>query len=137
MAYQGYFIKFNKTGYIFPLGMIKAESYDIKPNQRQDLDSYRDMDGVLHRNALEHTASKIEWETKALLSNIQVAELCNQLKNAYDNYAERKVSVTYYNPETDDYESGTFYMSDASYKPYVATDTYVKYNSTRYALIEY
>lgn len=137
MAYQGYFIKFDKTGYIFPLGMIRAETYKITPKQRQDLDSYRDMDGILHRNVLEHTATKIEWETKPLLTNTQVSDICNNLKEAYENYAERKVSVTYYNPETDDYDSGTFYMPDASYVPYTATKDCVKYNQTRYALIEY
>lgn len=137
MGYQGYLIKFNKTGYIFPLGLISAGTYKITPNQRQDLDSYRDMDGVLNRNVLEHTASKIEWEIKPMLTNLQVAEVCKNLKASYENEAERKVSVTYYNPEKDDYDSGTFYMPDASYVPYFASNSIIKYNSTRYALIEY
>lgn len=137
MAYEGYLIKFDKTGYIFPLDMIKTETYNITPRQRQDLDSYRDMDGILHRNVLEHTASKIEWETKPLLTNKQVAQICENLRASYENYSERRISVTYYNPETDGYDSGTFYMPDATYTPYTATKEYVKYNQTRYALIEY
>lgn len=137
MAYQGFLIKFNKTGYIFPLGLIRAETYKITPRARQDLDSYRDMNGVLNRDVLEHTISKIEWEIKPMLTNLQIAELCGNLKKSYENESERRVSVTYYNPETDNYDSGIFYMPDVSYVPYYANDSVIKYNSMRYALIEY
>lgn len=34
--------------------LIRAENYNITPNTRQDIDSYRDADGILHRTALSH-----------------------------------------------------------------------------------
>ena len=43
MAYKGYLIKIGN--YIFPLSMIKAESYKAT-NYGQDLDSTRDVNGI-------------------------------------------------------------------------------------------
>lgn len=52
--------------------LIRAGSYKINPNSRQDLDSYRDADGVLHRTAL------IIWQS-GRLSRMQVENLVVRL----------------------------------------------------------
>ena len=50
MAFQGYLIKVGN--YPIPLTYMKLESYKSAPDQRQDLDSFRDADGYLHRTVL-------------------------------------------------------------------------------------
>ena len=65
MAYQGYHIKFSDNTTL-PYNYMSHGSYQSTPNQRMDLDSYRDGNGILHRTALPHTATKIEWETPYL-----------------------------------------------------------------------
>ena len=51
-------------GYLVKIGNIKLEykyiqygSYTVTPNQRQDLDSFRDNNGYLHRTVLSHIAT--------------------------------------------------------------------------------
>lgn len=136
MAYSGYHLKFGNT--ILPYKYIKLATYKSSPNQRLDLDSYRDSDGVLHREVLSHTASKIEWETP-YLTNIDVAEMNAIFNAAMSNQTERKVSVTYYNEENDTYKTGTFYMPDVQYTVYHADldNKRLIYSPIRIALIEY
>lgn len=115
---------------------IKRSSLDITPNQRQDLDSYRDADGVLHRTVLNHTATKIEFET-TYLNNTKMAEFTGILNSNFTSSLERKLSVTYYDAEHNDYKSGTFYVPDFSFKPYLKKGTYLQWEPVRFAFIEY
>ena len=134
MAYSGYLLKFGST--TLPFDYIRAASYKATPAQRLDLDSYRDADGTLHRTVLDHTASKIEWETP-YLTNAQVQAMLAIFAGAMTNTAERKVTITYYNEESDSYNTGTFYMPDTVFTIYRATDTELIYNPIRIAVIEY
>ena len=53
MAYSGYLFKFGN--YTFPNKYILWDTFETNPNQRQDLDSYTDANGLTHRNAISHT----------------------------------------------------------------------------------
>lgn len=66
MAYSGYLIKVGN--YTIPLSIIRAETYSPYKSVT-DLDSYVDANGYLHRNALEHIANKVEFETVPQLTN--------------------------------------------------------------------
>lgn len=134
MAYSGYLIKFGST--ILPWDYISAASYKATPSQRLDLDSFRDSDGILHRTVLDHTASKVEWETP-YLTNVQVQTMLNIFTAAMTITAERKVTVTYYNMESDSYETGTFYMPDIEFTIHSASSTELVYEPIRIAIIEY
>lgn len=134
MAYQGYLIKVGK--YKIPHKFIKADTYSPYRNV-QDLDSYRDGNGVLHRNALEHVPCKVEFETPALLTNIQFKELMSNIQANYTNAIERKASVTLYIPETDSYETQEMYMPDITPKIYGIFNGVIKYNPIRLAFIGY
>lgn len=108
MAYQGYMLKVGS--YVFPLDCIKLETYKIAPNQRQEFDSYVDGNGELQRpNVVQHTRTKIEFETPYM----DVRKMRNLLDNIWNNLTDvlkLECTVTYYNIETDGYESGTFYL---------------------------
>lgn len=134
MAYAGYLIKVG--GYEIPLKYIKAESYSPYRNI-QDLDSYRDADGILHRTALEHIPNKVEFETVPMLTNTQFSEIMGNIQANFTNALERKASVTLYLPETDSYVTQDMYMPDIKPTMYFADSTVIKYNAIRLAFIGY
>ena len=135
MAYAGYLVKVGD--YTISAGkFIKAQSYKATLSV-QDLDSYRDANGVLHRTALEHRVNKVEFETPAMLTNTQMAELCSNIANNYTVPTERKFIGTFYVPEIDAYVSQDMYMSDPSFTIYGIFDNVIKYNPVRIAFIAY
>ena len=134
MAYKGYLIKIGN--YIFPLSMIKAETYKAT-NYGQDLDSTRDVNGILHRTALENTAPKVEFETRNMLDNTQVSSIFANIQANYTNAVEKKASVEVYVPELDKYVTSDMYMADFEPTMYFADEKEIKYLSTRMARISY
>lgn len=134
MAYKGYLIKIGN--YIFPLSMIKAESYKAT-NYGQDLDSTRDVNGILHRTALENTAPKVEFETRNMLDNTKVSSIFANIQANYTNAVEKKASVEVYVPELNKYVTSDMYMADFEPTMYFADEKEIKYLSTRMAWISY
>lgn len=135
MGYNGYLIKVGS--YIIPGNKyIKANSYSAYLNL-QDLDSYRDADGVLHRNALAHQPIKVEFETPAMLSNADFADLMSNIRSQFSNTAERKASVTVYVPETNSYVTQDMYMPDIKPTIFTTHDGVIRYNAIRLAFIGY
>ena len=94
--------------------------------------------GVLVRNTLSHTASKIEINTVPL-TNSEVSAIHTLLTNAFTDSQERKLDLRYYDPESDSYLTGTFYMPDIDYDIINVdlTKNVIQYNTIRLAFIEY
>lgn len=139
MAFNGYLIMLGGSlGTVLPLKYMRYETYKITPNQRMDYNSTRDSTGVLHRTALAHTATKIEFNTPRL-SNTEVNALMNLIKAKWTNSRERKLTLYYYDPENDNYKTGTFYMPDIDFTiTNINTRTgRIMYGETRIAFIEY
>lgn len=136
MAFQGYLVKIGN--YTLPYKYIKFDSYSVFMSVT-DLDSYRDANGVLHRNALSHRPNKCEWETPAMLTNTDFADLMRNIRNNYTKPEERKASVTLYIPELDDYATQDMYMPDIQPSIYRYNKDLGKlqYNSIRLAFIGY
>lgn len=91
----------------------------ITPNQMQDLDSYVNGDGVLKRTVLPHSRSKIEWNTPYLTYDDKcklVLAITNGFKYGVGVAKARKIRIRYYNDWIDDYDTGTFYMSDVQFQ---------------------
>lgn len=135
MSYAGYLVKVGD--YEIPADkFIRAQSYKATLSV-QDLDSYRDANGVLHRTALGHRVNKVEFETPAMLTNTDIAELFGKIAENYTVPAERKFIGTFYVPEIDAYVSQDMYMSDPSFAIYGIFDGVIKYNPVRIAFIAY
>lgn len=135
MGYSGFLIKVGE--YTIPAKrFIKAQSYNVTRNI-QDVDSYRDANGVLHREALDHIVEKVEFETPAMLTNKDMAELFGKISENYIVPKERKVLATIYVPETDKYVTSEMYMPDSQFSIYGVFDDVIKYNSVRIAFIGY
>ena len=117
--------------------MIRSGSYKITPNARQDLDSYRDADGVLRRTALAHTATVIEFDVK-MLKESELRPLLNAITGSYINYNERDAQCTYFDPETGSMKSGHFYLdSNFALSLYALWDGEPFYNETHFKFVEY
>lgn len=135
MAYSGFLIKVGN--YVIPSGKyLKADSYSVYRNV-QDLDSYRDANGVLHRNALDHVANKVEFETPAMLTNADFSNFMSQIQANYTVPKERKANVTLYIPELDAYETQEMYMADPKPSIYTVANGVIRYNAIRFSFIGY
>ena len=138
MAFNGKLVEL-KTGnnYVeFPLTYVKAESYKVTPDQRMESSANRAVTGLLKRTTCSHTASKVEFET-IILTNSDVSAINTLLSNAYTNAQERKLDLRYYDPPTDSYKTGTFYVPDINYDIIFIDGMKIQYNSVRIAFIEY
>ena len=142
MAYAGYLIKLGgSNGTSLPFKYFKAESYSCTPNQRMESEANRAVTGKLVRKTVSNTATKIEFETP-YMTNADRAALNTLLTTAMGSSAnrlERKITLEYYNDETDSYTTGDFYMPDVQYQIYKVDNTrnVITYSPVRYAFIEY
>ncbi len=122
---------------------IDYEKYKVTRNI-QDLDSYRDGNGELHRTALSRVPIKIELETRPGLSNKDMEEFFGNIRKRFTVPKERKCSITYYDPEYDKYrQAENCYMPDPAFE--IRNIEYDKekntykifYKSVRFAFIGY
>ena len=136
MGFNGYLLKvgnYEIDGYKY----INYADYNVTWNS-QDLDSYRDANGVLHRNALSHRVAKVEFELREGLTNDEVATFMGNISSNYTNATERKASVTVFVPELNDYVTQDMYMSDPQFKiRRIDRNNVIKYEKTRIAFIGY
>lgn len=134
MAFNGYLIKVGN--YEIPRKFINTDTYSACRNI-QDLDSYRDANGKLHRTTLSHVPNKAEFETPPMLTNTEFAELMSNIQSNYTVEAERKASVTMYIPETDSYVTQDMYMPDITPTIYMILNDEILYRPIRLAFIGY
>lgn len=128
----------NSNWVTIPMKYMALESYKITPDQMLDLDSYRSETGVLLRNVLEHTATKVEFNTP-IISSTDLQAMLTIIKNGYTNAKSHRLKLKYYDPETDDYKTGTFYRPDIEYtmRHIDVNKNAISYESVRVAFIEY
>lgn len=124
--FQGYLLEIN--GRVLPMKYI--QTYKATPDQQQDKDSYQDVTGLLHREVLPHTRSKIDMTTPYLW---------NEDKKVFQSYFpdRKKVTVKYWNDERNEYVNGLFYVPDIEYQVYRTVGSRVEYFPVRVAFIEY
>ena len=136
MGFSGYLLKvgnYEIDGYKY----INYADYNVTWNS-QDLDSYRDANGVLHRNALSHRVAKVEFELREGLTNDEVATFMGNISSNYTNAVERKASVKVFVPELNDYVTQDMYMSDPQFKiRRIDKNNVIRYEKTRIAFIGY
>lgn len=140
MAFQGYLIKVGESGsqVEIPLRYMRYETYKVTPNQRMEWSAERDIKGVLHRETVPNMPPKIEFNTP-LMTNADINWLNNTLQSAFTIPAERKLTVEYYDPETDSYKTAACYMPDVNYqiRNVDTVNNVINYNELRFAFIGY
>lgn len=132
--FQGWLLKLG--GQPFSVRYIKLETYKATPNQRTEIDAYRDGDNLLHRETSPNVKSKVEFETRELpLSAMK--EIRSLLNGATTSGIERKMEVQYWNDEELSYDSMTCYAPDVEYTIVRVTKNNIFYAPIRFAFIEY
>ena len=121
----------------FPHKYIQISTYQTTPSQRQDLDSYQDSKGNLHRTVVPHDRSKIVFKTIDDLKLAEKQEIQAFFNGAMTNARERKVTLTYWNDEDNIYKTGSFYIPDVTYPIKRIMGNDIVYDSVEYHLIEY
>lgn len=132
-GFEGWLLKIN--GVEFPTKYIRADTYTVTPDQETDLDDYTDADGIFHRNILPAKATKIEFSTP----HMWLPDMVKVLEIIPDNDSDNEIAIEYWNPRRLCYQSGTAYISDVSWEPYMI-NVYRKnimYKEVRFAFIEY
>ena len=114
MAFAGYLLRVGNYE-IDGTYYIGWDKYNVT-RQIQDLDSFRNANGVLVRNALEHVPIKVEFETRENLTNTDLATFLGAIRSNFTVAKERKAHVTAYVPELDDYVEQDMYMPDPQIK---------------------
>lgn len=109
--FEGYLIKFGNV--IMPNKYLVLDGWQTTPNQRLEADAYRDANGLLHRETLSNYKTEIVLSVAdlELAEKLEFQRIINQ---AMLNETERKVAVTYWNDDTNEYvtsETG-FYLPD-------------------------
>lgn len=135
MAFEGYLMK--AFGTTFPHKYIQISTYQTTPSQRQDLDSYQDSKGNLHRTVVPHDRSKIVFKTIDDLKLAEKQEIQAFFNGAMNNARERKITLTYWNDEDNMYKTSSFYIPDVTYPIKRIMGNDIVYDSVEYHLIEY
>jgi len=109
--FEGWLIKFGEQ--IMPNGYLLVEGWESTPNQRTEIDAYRDGNNLLHRETSENFKSKIVMSVADLdlADKIRFLDIIN---SGMIDAKERKVDVTYWNDETNQYITSPtgFYIPD-------------------------
>lgn len=140
MAFTGYLIAVGtgQNTHRIPLKYMRAETYKVTPQQRLEWSAERDVTGVLHRETVSNMPPKIEFNTP-LMTNAEINALNSLFQGAFTNVAERKLHVTYYDPESDSYKVHMCYMPDVEYniRNVDETKNVINYEELRFAFIGY
>lgn len=132
MAYAGYLLKIGN--FTIPTSIIKADSYYAYVNM-QDYEPWTDAKGYLHRDVVDLKALKVEFETKAMLTNTEFASLMSSIKAQFTKATARECNITAYIPELDDYVTQKGYMVDFKPQMYFADANKIQYDPVRLAFI--
>lgn len=132
MAYEGWLLRLGT--YIFPQNKIKAETYQAYVNM-QDVDPWTDANGYLHRNAVQLKALKVEFETIAMLTDREFAEIMGNIRSNYISETDRTLNITAYIPEYNSYVTQKGYLPDFTPQIYGTYGGVIRYNPIRLAFI--
>lgn len=128
--YLGWDIKTPKG--IFPKKFIAPEGLSQTPNALMDLEPRRTGQGLLIRNILEYSATTIEITTRPMGLRMK-----KEFQSYFTLDDRKRVLITYYNEETNDYRTGYFYIPDYKWTRYGIIDGEPFYLSVTMELISY
>lgn len=130
--YQGFLLKFDDREFD---NKYIAE-YSSTPDQRLDVEAERDNTGYLHRSTLPNGKTSIEFTTH-IMNLDQKIECQGIIQNGITFENERKGYVTYWNDETNDYDTMECYIPDVKYTILDADENTIRYAPVTIELIEY
>lgn len=137
--FSGWLIKFGDV--VLPNSFILADGWESTPNQRVEIDAYRDANVLLHRETSENFKTSITLNIRAMnLEEMTAFKTVIGLATLdINSKKQRKLMVTYWNDEELDYKTATMYMPDVTYTIHTVdeVDRDIEYNGFTIELIEY
>lgn len=114
MAFEGWLLKFGNV--ILPNSFLLSEGWKSIPNQRLEVNAYRNANMLLIRETSPNFKTKITITVKGM--NLEEKKAFqNVINRAMISSRERKIDLTYWNDETNEYVHGAtgFYIPDITY----------------------
>ena len=133
--FQGYLLKFGSE--VFPNKYLDFDNQASTPNQRAEAEAYVDANNELHRITLLKYRTKIEYNTIDDLSLADKIAIQDVMFKGLVDAVQRKYLVTYWNDETNSYETSNFYIPDTTFQIKKITADNIIYRSFKLTLIEY
>ena len=134
-GYNNYLIKIGSPAVEIPLSYISLDSFSVT-RATQDLDSYRDATGVLHRNVLGHKVGKVEFTTP-IITQKNLTALLSLISSNYSDATAKTLAVEAWCIEIGDYLQMTCYVPDITPKIMQNSPLGLIYEPVRIAFIEY
>lgn len=136
--FNGWLIKFGPQ--VMPNDYLLLEGWEATPNQRTEIDAYRDGNNLLHRETSENFKTKIVMSVRELTLDEKII-FQSIINSGLVDTKQRKVDVTYWNDETNQYETSQtgFYIPDIKWviKQIDEKENLVTYKDFSITLIEY
>nr|DAU37946.1 MAG TPA: hypothetical protein [Caudoviricetes sp.] len=134
-VFNGFLLK-NSSGETID-NYIQFDTYNSTPNQREEIDAYRDDNTrELYRATADGMKTAISFSTKDLDLNKKMA-IQQFFTNATVIGKERKVYLTYWNDEDNVYKSSYFYIPDIKFTIKRIESDNIFYEPLDIELIEY
>ena len=133
MAFSSYLVKIGN--YTIPNKYIKYDSWN-STYETLDWDSYRDMAGTLHRNALSSRKIKVEFNTP-YIRKADWDALMAGIRGQFTNATEQCGNVTAYIDEIGDYVTQKAYLVNVNPKIAQNSPEGIIYQPTRICFIGY
>lgn len=136
--FAGYLLKAVATNTIFPQKYIALESWDSTPDQREELKAYRD-DNT--RNLTRVTAagkkSVFSFTTRPNLHLADKIAIQTFFTSAESDPNQRRITLQFWNEETNSYDTGDFYRPNMNFPIYKITDDDIIYKALKFEFVEY
>ena len=137
--FQGWLIKFGDVQ--LPNSFLLADGWESTPNQRIELDAYRDANVLLHRETASNFKTKLKLNIREMTLEERIAfnNVIGLATLSVTDKKQRRVMVTYWNDETLEYTTGIFYMPDTTYVIHNLNEENkdLEYNAFSITLVEY
>lgn len=133
MAFNDYLIQVGS--YQIPNKFIKYDSWS-STYETQDYDSYRDENGLLHRNALADRKMKVEFNTPYIYKS-DFDTLMAGIRGQFISATEQSANVTAYIDEIADYVTQKCYLVNVNPKVAQNSPNGIIYQPTRICFIAY
>lgn len=136
MAFNGYFFKFGST--ILPNEYIAWEGANSAPDQRTEAEAWTNANNELVRSTYSKYRSKIEFNTRENLTDLDIANIFTIMHESLLNEVEQKYSINYWDDKTGGYKTGNFYLVDPQFQyKYIDNEGRLHYKSIKFSFVEY
>lgn len=137
--FLGYLLSFNGTK--LSNKYISFKSFKVSPDQRLEIEAYRDANSLLHRVTSSNFKTKIEFTTRGSITLSEKIDMFNEINQGLANKIQKSYNIEYWNDDTSSYKNGLFYMPNVEYTIKKITedgsDSNIIYEPIRIAFIEY